>query len=77
MVGGKLDSHTIHTILTWMSTLHGVPNTQKSLLSQLETSKNPWNRDNRIGYLKDSNNNSKILQTIYKNGTLNVFHKSQ
>lgn len=71
---GKLDKHTIHTILTWMSLLHGVPKTQGSLrLSELESSKNPWEHENKIGYLKDS----KILQTMSHNGLLNVFNQSQ
>ena len=74
MVGGELDRHTIHTILTWMSSLHSVPKTQESLiLSGLKSSKNPWKHVNKIGYLKDS----KILQTLSHNGKLNVFNQSQ
>lgn len=43
------------------------------ILSELESSINPWEHDNKIGYLKDS----KILQTLYHNGKLNVFNQSQ
>ena len=74
MVGGKFNRHRIHTILTWMSSLHGLPKTQGSLiLSELESSINPWEHDNKIGYLKDS----KILQTLFHNGELNVFNQSK
>lgn len=74
MLEGILDKHTIHTILTWMSSLHGVPKTEESLvLSELEPSKNPWKHDNKTGYLKDS----KILQTLSHNGMLHVFDKSE
>ena len=73
-VNNKMDKYTIHIILTWMSSLHGVPKTQTTLmLSELESSKNPWKHDNKIGYLKDS----KILQKISHNGMLNVFNQSQ
>ena len=42
MLGDKLDKHTIHTILTWISSLYGAAKTQGSLLlSQLEPYKNP------------------------------------
>lgn len=55
--------------------LHGVPKTQVSclILSQLESTKNPWKHENKIGYLK----NSKILQALSHNGKLNMFKKSQ
>ena len=74
MVGGNLDRHTINTILTSISSLHGVPKTEGSLiLSQLESSKNPFKHDTRTGHLKDS----KILQYLSHDGRLHAFHVNQ
>lgn len=51
MTGDKFHRHSINTMLTWMSSLHGVPLTDESLvLKNLSYTKNPYPHDNRIGY---------------------------
>lgn len=74
MKGDRFHRHSIHTILTWMSSLHGVTNADKSVvLKKLPFTKNPYPHDNRIGYLKKN----KILQTISQDGTLKAINQSQ
>jgi hypothetical protein len=74
ITGDKHDRHAIHTILKWMSMLHGVPKTEKSLvLSELEPSKNPWKHDIKTGFLKEG----RVIQTLRYNGLLDVFNSSE
>lgn len=47
----RFNIHSIHTMLTWMSLLHGVPHSEKSIvLKNLWFTQNPHPHDNRIGY---------------------------